>query len=329
MLESARSICDRPATVDVLTDLLQRSRARGALFSHTTAHGGWGVRFAAAPRLAVHAIVAGEAHLWADVPERALRLVAGDIALVRESLGHQLAHAPGAPCVPFFDVPGDPTGRRRLLDGDGPSTVFFCGAYDFEGALFRPLLDSLPAPLRLRPQSGSTLRATLHLLGREVLQDAPGQQALLDRLLDVALVQLLREHLTAADTPAPAWFRASSDPHVGAALGALHADPARRWTVTDLAAEANLSRSAFARRFSALLDVGPLEYLTEWRMALARERLRHSDDRLAAIAHSLGYRSEFAFAAAFKRRHRAAPGRWRAAHRTAEPTRPPLEATAG
>jgi AraC-like DNA-binding protein len=303
--------------VDVLTDLLTRSRARGAAFSHTTAHGDWGVRFPAGPRVSVHAIVGGEAHLWADAPEHALRLVPGDIVLVRESLEHQMAHLPGAPCTSFADLSRDPTGRRRVIGGDGPSTVFFCGAYDFEGDLCRPMLDSLPRTFRLRPASGSTLRATMDLLGREVLRDEPGQQALLDRLLDVALVQVLREHFTATDRRAPAWFRASGDPHVGAALRALHAEPARQWTVADLAAEARLSRSAFARRFTGLLGVGPLAYLTEWRMALARERLRDTDDRLASIAQSLGYSSEFAFGAAFKRHHGAAPGRWRVMRRAA------------
>jgi AraC-like DNA-binding protein len=299
--------------VDVLSDLLQRSRARGALFSHTEAHGTWGVRFAAAARLSVHAIVAGEAHLWTQAPEQALRLTAGDVVLVRESIEHRMAHAPGAPVVPFGELRRDGTHRGRIVEGDGPATVFFCGAYDFEGELWRPLLDSLPPAAPTRPAPGSTLRATMDLLGREISSDASGQQALLDRLLDVALIQILRQHLTASGADAPPWFRASADPHVGSALRALHEDPARPWTVADLAAEANLSRSAFARRFTALLGVAPLTYLTEWRMSLARERLRHGDERLAAIAHALGYASEFAFAAAFKRHHGTAPGRWRAA----------------
>ena len=204
--------------VDVLTDLLQRSRARGAAFAHTTVHGDWGVRFPAGPRISVHAVVAGEAHLWAAAPEQALRLVPGDIVLVRESTHHQMAHAPGARCIPFADLPLDPTGRRRVTAGDGPATVFFCGAYDFQGDLVRSTLDSLPATFQLRPEPGSTLRATMDLLGREMLRDEPGQQALLDRLLDVALVQVLREHFTARDAHAPAWFRASGDPHIGAAL---------------------------------------------------------------------------------------------------------------
>ena len=302
--------------VDVLTDVLQRSRARGAAFSHTTVHGEWGVQFQSGKGLSVHAIVAGEAHLWAGSPDDALRLMAGDIVLVRESQLHELAHAPGAACIPFHDLPLDATGRLRVVDGGGPETVFFCGAYDFEGDLCRPILDSLPSAVRLRPSAGSTLRLTMDLLGREMLRDEPGQQALLDRLLDVALVQVLREHLSAPGTDAPAWFRASADPHIGPALYALHADPARQWTVASLAAEAALSRSAFARRFHELVGVAPLAYLTDWRMALAREQLRDGDAGLAAIAQSLGYASEFSFAAAFKRHEGVAPGRWRAAVRS-------------
>jgi AraC-like DNA-binding protein len=302
-----RSSC----TVDVLTDLLQRSRARGAAFAHTTVHGDWGVRFPAGPRVSVHAIVQGEAHLWADAPEDAARLAPGDIVLVRESQRHHMGHLPGAPCIPFADLPFDPTGRRRIVDGEGPATVFFCGAYDFEGDLCRSTLDALPPTFRLRPSPGSTLRATMDLLGREMLQEAPGQQALLDRLLDVALVQILRDHFSTATATAPGWFRASGDAGIAAALQALHADPGHSWTVAELAEHAVLSRSAFARRFTELLGVPPLSYLNDWRMALARERLRDSDARLASIGAALGYASEFSFAAAFKRHHGTAPGRWR------------------
>lgn len=307
--------------MDVLTDLLQRSRARGAAFSHTIGHGDWGVRFPPVAGLAVHGIVDGETCLWSDDPGRALRLAPGDIVLVRGEVEHQMAHAAGAPCVALHELTardGDPgLARWRTLGRveDGSRAEFFCGAYLFEGDLCDGLLRALPDVVHLRPSSGSTLRATMELLGRELLSDEPGQQTLLDRLLDVALVHVVREHFTARETTAPAWFRASADPAVSAALHALHADPARPWTVAELAAEARLSRAAFARRFSELLGVAPLAYLTDWRMALARERLRDTDDGLAAIAASVGYASEFSFAAAFKRRCGMAPGRWRTSSR--------------
>jgi AraC-like DNA-binding protein len=305
--------------MDVLTDVLGRSRARGAAFARSMVHGDRGVGFPAGPGLAVHAIVEGEVHIWADEPAEAIRLAPGDIVLVREMVEHHLGRRPGAPCTPLVELlrSGSRRGvQRRVTLGtpdDGPALEFFCGAYLFEGDLFRPLLQSLPDTVHLRPTAGSTLRATIDLLAREMGRDEPGQQTLLDRLLEVALVQVLREHFRANDASAPAWFRALEDPAVGAALRALHADPSHPWTVQELADEAALSRAAFARRFTERLGVAPLSYLMDWRMALARERLRDTDDGLAAIAESVGYASEFSFAAAFKRHHGTAPGRWRAA----------------
>ncbi len=308
--------------MDVLTDLLQRSRARGAAFSHSTMHGAWGLRFEAVPGLAVHVIVAGDMHLWAADPAEALPLLPGDVVLVRGSVVHHLAHTREASCRPLeahLAAGPQPGSSRRFVAGrldDGPESIFFCGAYMFEGDLCEGLLEALPDLVRLRPAAGTALRATMELLAREMLRDEPGQQALLDRLLDVALVHILRQHFTSQPEMAPPWFRALSDPPIAAALRALHSHSSRNWTVAELAVEAGLSRAGFARRFTAQLGSSPLAYLTQWRMALAREHLRDTDDGLAAIAQSLGYASEFSFAAAFKRQHGCAPGRWRSGART-------------
>jgi AraC-like DNA-binding protein len=303
--------------VDVLTDLLQRSRARGAAFSHSTARGRWGVQFPGGGKLAIHGILGGEAFAWTDDASRSRHVLAGDIVLVRTPAKQFMAHAPGADVIPFAGHPstGPPGGARRMEfgTGSGDPTTFFCGAYSFEGDLCAGLLAGLPDLTVVRPHAGSSLRATMDVFAGELLRDAPGQQALLDSLLDVILVQALREQLAIDVQAAPAWFRAMRDPAVGAALRAVHADPARAWTVADLATEASVSRATFARRFTALLGVAPLAYVTDWRMALAREQLRDGDVGLAAVARSLGYASEFSFAAAFKRHHGTSPGRWRAA----------------
>ncbi|WP_410674090.1 AraC family transcriptional regulator [Amycolatopsis sp. cmx-4-68] len=301
--------------MDVLTDLLQRSRARGAAFSHSTARGTWGVEFPTGAKLAIHGILGGEAFAWTDDPGRSRRVLPGDVVLIRGPVRQFMAHTAGADVVPFaYELCSTTTGgARRMKFGaeSGDPTTFFCGAYTFEGELCAGLLAGLPDITVVRPRAGSSLRATLDLFAAEILRDAPGQQALLDSLLDVVLVQALREQLTADLQAAPAWFRAMDDPAVGAALRAVHEAPARTWTVADLAAEASLSRATLARRFTSLLGVAPLTYVTDWRMALAREQLRDGDASLAAIARSLGYASEFSFAAAFKRHHGTSPGRWR------------------
>jgi AraC-like DNA-binding protein len=261
----------------------------------------------------LHTVLEGQVVFWADEPGEALMLRPGDVMLVRQQTEQHLGHAPAAPCVPIEELAAGSPDRQIVLErpGSPASAAFFCGAYMFEGDLSAELLASLPATLRFQPAAGSSLRATTDLIARELLKDEPGQQTLLDRLLDVALVQILREHFTTNQQAAPAWFRASGDAHLGPALRALHANPGHAWTVAELAAHASLSRAAFARRFSHQLGVAPMSYLTDWRMALAREQLRDSGDGIAAIAQSLGYASEFSFAAAFKRHQGIAPGRWR------------------
>jgi AraC-like DNA-binding protein len=307
--------------VDVLTDMLQRSRARGAAFSHSTARGEWGVRFPEAAQLAIHGILGGEAFTWTARPEEARRVLPGDVVLIRGPSPHHMGSAPVADLVPFAGHPAaaPPSGALRMEfgSGDGDPTTFFCGAYRFEGDLCAGLLAGLPVLTVVRPRAGSSLRATLDVFAGELLREGPGQQALLDSLLDVILVQALREQLASDVDAAPGWFRGMADPGVGAALRAVHADPRREWTVAALAAEASLSRATFARRFTHLLGLTPLGYVTDWRMALAREQLRAGDTSLAAVARMLGYASEFSFAAAFKRHHGVAPGRWRATARTA------------
>jgi AraC-like DNA-binding protein len=304
--------------------MLRRSRARGAAFSHSTARGEWGVRFPSATQLAIHGILGGEAYAWTGRPDGARRVLPGDVVLIRGPSPHHMGHAPAADLAPFEGHPASvpPSGgalRMEFGSGAGDPTTFFCGAYRFEGDLCAGLLAGLPDLTVVRPRAGSSLRATLDVFAGELVAEGPGQQALLDSLLDVILVQALREQLAADLAAAPAWFRGMADPGVGAALRAIHADPRREWTVAGLAAEASLSRATFARRFTRLLGLAPLGYVTDWRMALAREQLRAGDASLAAIARSLGYASEFSFAAAFKRHHGVAPGRWRATARSARP----------
>jgi AraC-like DNA-binding protein len=297
--------------VDVLTDVLVRSRARGAAFAYTTLRGAGGLTFPAGATVGVHAIVEGDAFVWTDDPATATAVRAGDVVLVRRA-AHAIAPRAGAACTPIQAVID--AGRGVAGPDDEPvSLVLLCGAYLFDGDLFEPVLGALPEVVVARPAAGSSLRVTVDLLARAMLEDGLGQQALLDRLLDITLVHVLRDRFAADPGAAPPWFAAASDDRIGPALQAIHADPARPWTVADLADAAALSRAAFARRFTALVGAAPLHYLAEWRMALAREELRRPGVGLAAVAATVGYRSEYAFAAAFKRHHGTAPGRWRAA----------------
>ena len=140
---------------------------------------------------------------------------------------------------------------------------------------------------------------------------AAGSELMLGRLMELLFVEVLRRYAMSLPPSAKGWFAALNDPMVGRALQSMHRDPARRWTVDDLAHEAGSSRTVLAERFQAVLGQAPIEYLTSWRMQLAAERIRTGRDGLAAIAAEVGYDSEAAFNRAFKRVTGVTPGRWR------------------
>ena len=169
-------------------------------------------------------------------------------------------------------------------------------------------------------QQDAAHAAAIQLLVAEAVKAAEGQQALLDRLLDVNLVYTLRAWWRATEA-APGWYRALGHPPIQQVLELLHAHPEQEWTLVMLADRAGMSRAAFAVRFRELVGRPPGQYLTQLRMSRAEDALTRTDATVAKIAAEIGYRNEFAFATAFRRQHGLSPGRWRTRNRASgEPT---------
>jgi AraC-like DNA-binding protein len=294
--------------VDLLYDHLMRARATGAVFARTVVMAPWGLKLGGSIQLAVHAVTRGRAWLWFDDPTSAVELLPGEITLVRGGPAHYIAHEPGADSLEPDDFRRQHSQRPALADH--AATVFLCGAYQFSGDVGSGLLDALPPVLTLSSTFDEPLRVVIALLSRELTIAEPGQQTVLDRLLDVLLVLALRSDFRRSAT-APRWYRASADPRLRFALQAIHEDASHPWTVPDLAAISGLSRATFARAFRDTLGQAPLQYLTDWRMTLARDHLRTNELSLASIASAVGYSSPYAFATAFRRHHGIPPGAWR------------------
>jgi AraC-like DNA-binding protein len=292
--------------VDLLQEHLTRARASGGVFARTVARPPWGICLPGTIQLTIHAVIRGEAWLWLDEREAAIKLSAGDVALVRGGLDHNFAHSPNATCLTAHDF----FHAEHLDDVQDPgATIFLCGAYQFAGDIGGQLLEALPPTLTLSHTHEDPLHDVINLLSRELETTAPGQQTILDRLLDVVLIHAMRAAYR--DNPqSPRWYQASSDPRVNPGLRAIHGDPGHAWTVPELAALSGLSRAAFARAFQQTLGQAPM-HLTDWRMTLARDHLRSGDLTLTQIAQCTGYTSPYAFAAAFRRHHGQPPGRWR------------------
>ena len=145
------------------------------------------------------------------------------------------------------------------------------GTYQLDGEVSQRLLRALPAVLVVRDQEWDC--PVVPLLAAEIVKDEPGQEAVLDRLLDLLLISVLRAWFARPAAEAPGWYRAYSDPVVGRALGLLHHNPAHPWTVAALARECGASRATLARRFNDLVGEPPMAFLTSWRITLAADLL--------------------------------------------------------
>lgn len=283
----------------------------------------WALRIEDEAPLTTVALVRGTASVTFADGERA-QLGPGDIALFRGPEHYVVADAPGT--QPQIVV--HPGGHCTDLDGnslhdlmalgvrtwgnrvDG-ATVMLTGTYETDGEVSDRLLDALPR-LAIVP-SGAWDSPLIELLATEIQRDEPGQQVVLDRLLDLLLVATLRAWFTRPGVEPPSWFRAEGDPVVGPALRLLHHEPERRWTVASLAAAVGVSRAALARRFTEVVGEPPMTYLTSWRMALAADLLRDPSTTVGRVARAVGYTSPFTFSTAFKRVYGQSPTTYRAA----------------
>ncbi|MEY2244223.1 AraC family transcriptional regulator [Streptomyces sp. BF23-18] len=307
---------------DPLASLLEGPRARGAFMIRACFDPPWCVRVEDRAPLTIMLVVRGDA--WV-VPDRGegLRLRAGDLAIARGPDPYVCADDPGT-LPQAVILPGGecsyPDGRslkghwdlgvRSWGDRLDGSTVLLIGTYMMRGEVNGRLLDALP-PLLALPSDVWECPLT-PILAVEMTRDEPGQEVVLDRLLDLLMITALRAWFSRPEAAAPAWYQALADPVVGRALRLLQDDPARPWTVGGLAAETGVSRAALARRFGELVGEPPMTYLTGWRLAAAADRLRESDDTLETIARHVGYGSSFALSSAFKRVYGVSPQEHRA-----------------
>lgn len=302
---------------DVLTQVLEAVHLGGALSARTELRAPWALRFGATERRAGFHVVA-EGKCWASVEstDESVALGPGDVVVFPHGAAHTLGDDPVTPAVEFVDLVADlsPGERVTVPSGDsGDPTILLCGSYSFAVNGVNPLLRGLPHLLHVPASQtrGSALEAAVQLLAAEAHGVDSGSALAVDRLVDLLFVYALRAWLGQQDSAsARSWFGALQDPVVGPAVRAIHDDPTHAWTVAALARRSGLSRAPFARRFRQAVGEPPLAYVTRWRMTVAADLLERGE-RIASVAHQVGYDNEFAFAKAFKRVRGVAPGQLR------------------
>lgn len=308
--------------MDALARLLDAPRGRDAYLLRATLRPPWSVRLADESPLGLIAIVRGSAWVEGD-DGTTLELHAGDVTVARGPAAVVVSYEPGVePDVVV--LPGmrveSPDGhdvddewslglRAWGNDPDG-STMMLMGCYQVRGEVTQRLLSALPPVIHVRGADSDS--PFINILADEIMRDAPGQSAVLDRLFDVLLVDVLRAWVTQEGSERAGLYGAQSDRIVGQALLLLHDDPAHPWTIAELAARVRVSRAALAQRFSKLVGEPPMTYLSGWRLALAADRLLQPNITIEAVAREVGYSSGFALSTAFKRERGMSPKEHRA-----------------
>jgi AraC-like DNA-binding protein len=286
-----------------------------------------------------HIATAGRCWLsWGAV--QPIPVEAGDVLVFARGAQHTLASDIGLTPAPIGSIYRPSPGQISILHhgGGGDECRFVCG-YLHSDQRFGPLHDAMPALTCVRVRDG-TVRleaftdvdkyadpitldqdprwwtAAIDHLVSETTKPGPGNRAILARLSELLFTEIVRWQLLYIGEGRGGWLAGLNDAHVGRALSLLHAEPARPWTVEMLAQQVGTSRAALARRFVELVGETPIQYLTKWRMYLARRELRESKLGLGEIAGRVGYESEAAFSRAFRRLVGVPPASWRQSNLT-------------
>lgn len=297
--------------VDELDGLLAGTRARGGTFHLSVLDPPWGLHVVDQAPLALAMMARGSGWVLRDGAQP-VHLAQGSVVLLAGGEPYVVADSPtttptlrihpGGVCEPLPGAPVDGSTRLGVrthgANADG-AAMTVSGTYQLDSDVSRRLLGALPATTLVPPADVS--ESLMRLVLDEIVQDRPGQQAVLDRWLDMALIMTLRASFDRKDAEAPGWYRGQADPVVGAALRLIHDYPEHGWSLSGLAGAVGVSRAGLVRKFTVLVGEPPMTYLTNWRLSLAADLLRDTEHTVGWIAQKVGYANAFALSAAFKR----------------------------
>lgn len=296
-----------PPVADPVGEALHFLRMSGTFYCRSEFTAPWALNLPPMNRsLMLHVVTSGRC--WLEVEGAPGRLLqAGDLALVTQGKGHQMASEPGLAGSRLFDLPRQQVSERYeslQLGGGGAPTTVICGLFQFDHPAAHHLVRLLPGLITVESSSSphmDWIQSTLHVMAAEARELRPGGETVITRLADILVIHAIRSWITQDPTAQTGWLGALRDGQIGGVISRIHREPERAWTLELLAAEAAMSRSAFAARFTALVGEPAMQYVTRWRMLTALTWLREGDEPVGDLSRRLGYESEAAFSRAFKR----------------------------
>jgi AraC-like DNA-binding protein len=312
---------------DPLSEVLRSVRLTGGVFLECRFGAPWSVISKISPEqwqpyltnpsqvICYHFVIEGRLLVTVD-GQPPLEVSAGEIVLLPRNDTHVLASAAGITPVNAYAFlkPSEDGGLDRIVHGGGGEpTRIVCGFLASEQD-FNPLITRLPKILKLDIREGASrtwVEASVQFAADELVRGGLASSSTMARLSELLLVEAMRNYALDLSEEETGWLKGVTDPHIGRALALIHGDIAKPWSAEELAKEVAMSRSTFMERFTALIGMPPIRYLTTWRLLTARLQLRETRVTIAQLAHAVGYESEEAFSRAFKREFGLPPARWR------------------
>ena len=303
--------------MDALTAILNTLKLSSSLYFRTELTAPWGVEIPAKDSVArFHIVIRGQCCLQIEGEEEGMFISSGDLIVIPHGASHKLTDSPTTPARPLSDVLDevDYVGKGPLVyGGSGVGCCLVCGDFNFDELGSHPLLDNLPKKLFVSGDSSYNtqwLDSAIGFIAHEAVNAEPGAHAIINRLSEIMLIQVIRATLAASNEKIP-FLTAFTDTRINSVLSAIHENPAEGWSVEKLGQLANMSRSSFSNRFTELVQMTPLQYIIFVRLQMASRLLVDTTMSLIMIAESVGYQSEAAFSQSFKKQFSLRPGEFR------------------
>ena len=310
--------------MDALSDILRLVRLAGGVYLQAEFTAPWCLEGKLRPHhlgpmlhssehvIIYHYVLDG--HVWMtvkDLPPK--RYEAGEVIIMPHNDLHKIGSDLSVPAGSKADVVETPhrLGLAKMeYGGGGPATKLICGYLGCDKLEASPLIASLPPRISFDARHGEAadwIRSSFRFAAEEVANGRPGGDAILARISELLFVEAVRRYAETLPEDEKGWLAGLRDPQISKALALMHADYAHAWTVDALARECAMSRSAFAEKFTRTIGATPMQYLGQWRLQVADQRLRDQALRISEVAEEIGFGSEAAFSRAYKRHFGAAP----------------------
>jgi AraC-like DNA-binding protein len=313
--------------MDPLSEVLLSVRLTGGVFLAWDFSAPWCVSVAIAPddcmpfiqkpmqMLAYHVVLDGELVVAVD-GEPTVKVGAGEIVMFPHNDAHTLGSAPGLKPISAGELlRSAPGGQpfRMSHGGGGAVTRIVCGFLASEEP-FNPLISTLPKVLKVdvrRSASREWIETSVRFAAGELAEGRLASSGVMTRLSETLLTEAVQQFSATRPDDDLGWLRGLKDPYIGRALVLIHRRMGEPWSADLLASEVALSRSAFVERFTSLVGMPPIRYLTVVRLQAAKNKLRETGKSIAELAYSFGYDSGEGFSRAFKREYGVSPAQWR------------------